>query len=102
MAKMSYQGVHGFYPMMSPYDRQLCAEHILATSHLRHPVQVEIGADHWVVQRSCGLASQWPKCGGALFAYRYLPTKDRVVCVRCAIEDSVAGTPSAPVRRFLC
>lgn len=96
MAQVSYQGVKIFYPMGSPYDRQMLADHIVACSRHASRVDVEIGDHHWVLQRAALKRAQCPDCGGPLATACAAPSRSLQICVRCAIEDSAAGTSSPP------
>jgi len=96
MAQVSYPGVRIFYPMENPSDRQILAEHVLACSHLRRRIEVAIGAKRWVLDGNRDERSACPECGARMVESSLAPGGQSLVCVRCAIEASVAGLDVHP------
>ncbi len=96
VAQVSYQGVRMFFPLGSPYDRQLLADHMKACSQRQSEIEVEIGEQRWVLHRRGSGRSHCPDCGGSLATSCATRSRSRHVCVRCAIEDSAAGMSSPP------
>lgn len=100
MAQLSYAGVRMVYPMTSPYERQLFAEHVTRCSKRHYQrVEVEIGDQRWTLHHAMVGRAECSRCGDTLHTFFEAPSGKRQLCVACAIEDSAAGTSSPPAQK---
>jgi len=100
VARVRYRGVRIYFSVGSAYDRQLLIEHLIACSHRKQHVEMDIGNVHWVLQGRHSSGACCPKCNGPMSSACHDTSSPADVCISCAIAVSAVGTSSPPTRRL--
>lgn len=100
VAQVRYRGVRIYFPVASPYDRQLLAEHLLTAAHRKEHVEMDIGPYHWTLRGRRLRATRCVECHGPLFTACRAGAYSPEICIPCAIASSAVGTSSPPTQKL--